>query len=322
MALPTKEKTWQFTLNQTIPIADTPLIQSQKILWAIKEAMKGFASNPWVVVSSSNSSSAGVGDNWTTFANVVFNSGNHSWIVLQQDGIATGFQLLIDNNSAAIGYPSNFYVSPSAGFTGGNISTRPTATDELYLYGANRLWGGTNVYPGGSVSVLQSTDGECTRVVILGSNTDRGMWILDRLKNPIADMVAQDWVVGIYSTNATTTPCMETADWIGASQLQVWRNSMLCSAMMTLEGQGSDTLTGYWTGPDEVTGDYLIFPPGVFVTTPGARGRVAEIYDLWWGSEVFGPGVVLYPNAGTKLFSQFHDVILPWDGVSTPIWST
>ena len=67
MALPSKELTWQYNVNQTIDVEASALITYQKMMFAIKESLVGFT-NGWTVVGSSDTATYGMDtvDRWTS----------------------------------------------------------------------------------------------------------------------------------------------------------------------------------------------------------------------------------------------------------------
>src|SRR5512137_2583886 len=111
------QKTWQYDVNHTVVGASMAAI-SAEVLLGIKQAMCGFASNPWTVVASSNAVVANGSDNWNTVADIVWalSPGAHSWIVLEQAAMNGGaFQVLLtcDNGTA---YRLGVFISPDGSY--------------------------------------------------------------------------------------------------------------------------------------------------------------------------------------------------------------
>jgi hypothetical protein len=175
MAVPTFAKTWQFNVNQNVPATGVASTTSRNALFLIKAALVAFASNPWLVINSVNGTgSAPIGtDTWLTNSNIIGGApgSNHSWIQIRQTGIATNFEMVIDCVAANLSTVT-VVISPSAGFTGGSATARPTATDEIVLL-SNAFWGGVSGTDNNVVvNVWQSTDGQSTRVQITWTATD------------------------------------------------------------------------------------------------------------------------------------------------------
>ena len=120
MALPTLLKTWQFNVNNIIVSQDEDTSYPEA-LFTIKEALTGFASNPWTVVASSDGSTADETDRWIDQGDVNWGTGAHSWIVLQN---VNGQQILFDPDYSATSNPEdiNIEVSMGGNFTGFNVN--------------------------------------------------------------------------------------------------------------------------------------------------------------------------------------------------------
>lgn len=149
-------------------------------LFEIKQAMINFHTAPWTVIGSSNSLSAAMDgtDYWDNSGDLQYKNGASdpfAWIVLEQTGVSGSFQVCfaLDITLASDSGRNDISVIFSAagfgtanGGTNGSTTARPTATDEQSLDGTD--WIGAE---GGSstdklLSVIQSDDGECTRVII------------------------------------------------------------------------------------------------------------------------------------------------------------
>ena len=192
MALPTVEKTWQYNVNQT------PANNPSAVLYAMKASLTGFASNPWQVVSSSNCTNYGDADYWSSAADVryaVTPGPKYSWIVLKQPAISSNFQVLITARTTAGGWDEamNFRISPSVGFTGGTLTTFPSASDQILETSYSRSGGTYNpVYdyssagwPPVSYHAMMSSDGKCTRSFACGLGIAAHILFIDVPKDPI-----------------------------------------------------------------------------------------------------------------------------------------
>jgi len=146
MALPTLEKTWQILPNQQVGVITGGLQEAVKyMLLGVKDRLVDVPLGAWTVVGSSDSSSANLTgtDLWVDKDDLVWDTaGNaHSWMVLRNTAIATNFEICIDLSQAASDFDNlTFVYSHTAGFTGGTITARPTATDE-FVVGSATDWG-------------------------------------------------------------------------------------------------------------------------------------------------------------------------------------
>lgn len=333
MALPVPDKTWQFDVNQIMPDLGSQLTSGRRLMRTIKNSLVGFGSNPWTVRYSSNSAVAGTAgdgvDRWTADTDLVWAAGNHSWIVLRQTGIATNFELCIDLNFGTI-YNASLIASPSAGFTGGTISARPTATDEFSVSVQNG-WGlnGGATANAGALHVMQSTDGQVTYVIFACDNKAQGFWMLARPKNPATgwtnpsictiDMVTPSSGVSVESM---TIPRFFSPN---SPLLRARGNSAVIQIFCTSEGFTNGSNSGSLladstyglNAPNDFSGEYPMFPVGFASRTTGNRGRHGQIFDMWLGLDITNIGDT-YPNDASRQFVHFGEFIFPWNG-SVPL---
>lgn len=193
MALPTPTKTWQFTRGGFLSTGNSTT-DHKTLLLGIKNALIGFAQNPWQVVGScSNTGSQGMDgvDRWSATSDLnwaLYNTGTTlSWIVLKQPamtagGLDGGLQLQFDCGYGSPNIGSSglgIYISSSAGF-GSNFSgstTSPSsATDQQTLCATTFNSTDFQAFTHGSQStaygtvwnytVMMSTDGLCTRFFV------------------------------------------------------------------------------------------------------------------------------------------------------------
>jgi hypothetical protein len=334
MTLPVLAKTWQFNINQTIGLG-TILLNRAALLFAIKSSMTGFASNPWTVAYSCDSSTAGTAgdgvDHWTTAANVVFGTSTaaHSWIVLKQTGIASNFQVLISASPEAgsissSSYVISIYISPSAGFTGGSTTTRPTATDEVTMLtcGINGGPGFGGTTPGTAatrVQALQSTDGACTRFFLCKAGIVWGVLLFETVSPTINGTWSPAWYCRVNKSSASSFPVQNAAADFYSLGGAININSTPATAGLTAEGLGTlfgpiDTTFGNLA--NDVDGAWPMWPMGLVSATASARGRHGTMIDLWYGSAAVTDGDTY--DATSKQFAQFAGLIVPWDGSTTP----
>lgn len=323
MALPTLVKTWQHNVNNQITAQGTALADNRKLLRSIKNAMIGFGTNPWTVRYSCDSSSAGSAgdgvDKWAADSNLVWAAAGsaHSWIVLRQTGIATNFELLLScEGAAAGGNVLTIVVSPSAAFTGGSTTARPTATDEIVLInGAS--WSGISSDISSRWSVQQSTDGQSTRVIICASGAPTAYWLLEKPANPttgwsnpsVFAAVASSPTIAALTSTATPPWRMRSGSTTGNVTANVEGNN---NALLP-----SDATVGNIA--NEIDSGWPMFPIGFACYTTGIRGRHGSINDLWMGSSSVASGDT-YPGDASNQFAQFGILIFPWNG-STPALS-
>jgi len=268
---------------------------------------------------------------WNTSAN---GTQVRSWVVLKQPGISANFQICIECH-AGTGSASVFerfirlYVSPSAGFgsgAAGTLTARPTATDEIAIRDGSTTAPWFGYWMGSTtpftttfapvVHVMQSTDGECTRVVFCCAGKSRSFFIFDKQCNPITG-ATHTFIVGADAMASDAT-ALTYAEWNDAVHMRGLNSTLVFDCYLTAEGYIAGMLGERLNVvANEISGEWPLSPIGLTSETVGARGRFGTLYDLWWGTSNQADGTT-YPAAGSKLLVQFGHLVFPWNG-STPL---
>lgn len=316
MPTPTLVKTWTHSTNNSIAAQASILLVNQSLLLAFKNAL---ITSGFTVVSSSNSVSVSlVGvDHWSTASNLVFNTATHSWIVLKAPtAFYTNYQICIDLNAVSangilIGAVA---ISPSAGFvTGGTTSARPTATDEYAAY-TSLTWnaGTTNV---ASVWNLQySTDGKAFRFFVFQGGTAVMLFSFQAPASPTSGWTIP--AVLTWVTSPTYAVLFTNSTPIARARVNA------ISANLTWTGEATTVATQMGgqllTAPNDISGEWPLFPIGILSTTLSARGRHGYLEDIWCASTTRATGDT-YPASGTKLFIGVGNLVLPWNPGVVPV---
>jgi len=326
MPVPTLSKTYQFNVNNVVPTqAETTFYQA--LVHGIKTAMIGFATLPWTVVSSSDSVTADASDNWTATTNLVWNTGAHSWIVLQQG--AGGGQLCIDlGHAPSLAERAYFRWSAGGNFTGGTTTARPTATDEIDAHNTtgNYIAGNQSGTPNQNVyHVMHSTDGLVDRVIICSVGLAHTTWRFEALKNPRAAHTNNPTIVGISATSsvvetvvattrtstATSIICTEkdgTGTRIGLGARLLGGNSV----SSLVEETTVNTVVEEWDNETWALEEHFI------ATTVGDRGPKGSAYDSWIGQYTINVTGDTMPSSTTvREFVAWGIWVWPWTGDST-----
>lgn len=312
------EKTWQTNVNQAFSSAN--LRDALRV--GIKDALLGFALNPWVCKYScgfnGSSQVAGVAgdgvDRWNAATALVWATGVHSWIVLEN---ADGVQICIDLNvgTGTAWTTAGFYASFSAGFTGGTTSARPTATDEITMNTVSTGWGG-NTATAHRVHVAMSTDGEQTRVAVFAAGNCCGFIIVDRMKLPRPE-ITHPFVVGCLNSTANANVTTVANLWTGTG-LRTRFGAITASSSISGEGVGGGLVGAVVTTADDINGSYLLGRMGIFSATAGARGPHGQFYDMFWGGTGSNNGDE-FDHLGSRDLAVVRDILLPAGGVA---WGT
>lgn len=339
MTLPTLDKTgataWQFNVNQAMGGTGSYHHDCASILYAIKQSLITFGTSPWVVWGSADGTALGFGNNdgvdrWTydaTYSKFVWSTiaPGHSWIILEQVGLG-GAQFCIDLSNS-YSYSLTISFSPAGGFgapgsggtgTNGTATSKPTAGDEIILLN-NTYWGvntGSNAFYSKGLHIMQSKDGQCTRVILGIVNIGAAMWFFEKAKNPIAAWTAPYFAVVLGSTAMIEQITYSNLNDTANSKTKIGVDTV--SMYMTSAWYVSATVGENQNYPDDDTLEWPFSTIGLASFTAPHRGpRKGEVFDLWWGSTAPQLGAT-FPEDGTKQFAQLGHLIFPWDGTTSP----
>jgi len=256
-------------------------------------------------------------DRWVAATDLRWTSTNAgSWIVLQNDAIRTGFQILLQVQDGGGGWPdsSTWRVSPGGNYTGGSETGRPTATDEIsFVDGVN--WQGNLGVADSYIHVMMSSDGECTRIVVCNSNTPKQFFLFDKPSGPVSGWT-NPWVaIVVQFSGATNMPDyarindLDSYAWssVGATTMKLF-----CTSEGWVSAMAGQRMT--W-GNDLDSGAWPMATIGLASETSGVRGRHGELFDMWFGSTTRA-NADNYPDTLPRQFVQVGDIILPWDGTA------
>lgn len=332
MAAPALEKTWQKT-TVVVPIGAGPSPQSgaathdsqyRQCMFELKHALVSFASGAWTVVRScgydSGSWTYGDADYWVTSDDVRYKESvgeQFSWIVLQQNGIKNGYQILIALENPANGteYSHVWYASHSGSFVGGSPTTRPTASDEVSFTEYIRRWedGGYNA----SITVWMSTDGACTRALNSLDGYIKHVMCFEKLKNMADSAVFEGQSIcgclrsreyadiftydrGDYKSHSVLG---KVGDWCGLSPIGGPGPSVVS---MSLD----------YSRPDP-NGEYVVAPIPIWSERPYSF-IMGTMYDCYAANKELNDGD-MFPADGSKEFVVVGDFIIGNDGTDLVI---
>jgi hypothetical protein len=332
--MPTLDKTWSDTnklVNQLIAGSGTVLTDHRAVLLAVKESLIGFTDFPLAVEASSDSSAADATDRWDAIGKLVWAAGGaaHSWIQLSQ--AATGMELVIDCtplDSGVQGPRLTIVMSPSAGFTGGSTTARPTATDEIVLLNGAQWLGTSAASPSFSavVHAIQSDDGEAARVLVHIANVPVFFMSLELAQDPLAGWTAPNvlgWCLG------ATSPSDSVLTYGKLYSVPIVRarvNDVSISGYLATESYAGEPAGARVIVPGDVSELWPFYSmavvsetapvrePRLTGVTPGERG----IWDIWFMSATKGIPADTFPDDGTTAFAQFGVVAMPWKASTPP----
>jgi len=328
MTFPTLAKTWQFIPNYAITATGTPLGTNRTILKQLKDAFTTTAnwvnssnasitpSNMWTTRYSCNSTvagSAGDGvDRWSAITDLVFaNAGSaHSWYVFRHTAIDTNCELLLSCEGLASNAQNiTLVLSPSAGFTGGTTTARPTATDEIVVIN-NTTWGGVvNTDTNVKLHIMKSSDGQCWRFFVANGGQINTAILVEKAAALHGSWTHQAVALGLGTSGATnilTQGNLNTTASIngrGASNMTMY-----------LAGPGANNalLNAAITTPNDLSLEWPFLSQQLYSITASNRGVHGYLQDIWYGSTTTVSGSTC-PTTGTQhQFVQFGSLLLPW----------
>ena len=317
---PSLFKTWQHAPNLVEAAGANGV---KRIFLAVKNALKGFALNPWTVMGSSDAVTAGMDgvDRLTDVTKVVNGFPDpRSWIVLRQ---ASGLEFCLAFDNGVGNYWGSCVVSRNGfgavnGGTNGTTTARPTATDQIVL-GTSVSWGPNNdPNTSGIQHVLHSEDGLNTVVVFMRAGLPVGLWALGQ-----AELAVPGWVDPLYAMAYSTggTGSVAAGHLFQTPGLRGWAPSGVMTLLASTWCIYESVVTPFCVASnvvDSVSGEWLLQPMGLYSPTTGARGRHGVIPDLYYVGPGAANGLTL-PLTGGKAFAVLGDIAVPWNGVDNAI---
>lgn len=324
--LPVLTKNWQLDVNNVAGTNSTSLADHRATLFAIKSSLISFIDNPWTVHSSSNAITADASDNWTAASDLVWDTGNHSWIVLIKP--TTGSQALFNLNETD-SRNMEIYWSLGGLFTGGTISARPTATDEITIQ-TGGFWSGGLQAANTWVHVWHEDTGARTRVLVSNDISDPLLfWILDEIANTFSDNWSDPEIFCIFEgPQAVSNEVMGDVPVVSTAAKAVDNSTELD---VSLTGFGYETVSPGFGGTNWITEQeagqvanelgnnigFPICPILATVSTIGGRGVHGIVSDVFFGADALSVGTTYPNNTFAKQFAQAGRVVLPWTNDDT-----
>lgn len=328
MALPTLTKTWQFDVNQTVPyIAPGGAAEAEDMaqtwLYMWKESLIGFASNPWQVIYSSDGSSTGPSDLWTSPSAIKRDfaiTDPRAWIVLRQPALGANFEILFDYAVYnAYNYSHGFILVCPTGFDTSGASTTSSPVPNGPSNPMSEVAYGDITFAINSpttaqrLHVMMSDDGKITRWWSCHDGSFSSNFV------QVSEVAgASVWTPGGYGhvylppNNGSYGTLNDSAH-----ARSVYPGTHNDEFFMYMTSIGSIAALGQiQTVPDDDSGDYPVSAIGLASGTPATYGpRRGALDDIWWGSTAISSGDT-YPASGSKDFVQLGDLVLPWNGTT------
>jgi hypothetical protein len=350
MAVPSKLKTWEFSLNNQIApnasvgASGTGSVDRRELMFTLKSRMinSGIFTVPWVVQSSSNGSVADASDNWASSTDVEWglDGNDRSWIVLHNSGM--GIYMLIDlqNNTGDNGVKIDLYVSQNP-YVGGATDAKPTTTQEMHLIdlsnpnSTQNSWGTGNKSGahGFILNVMASTDGEAFKVIILYNNAILGFWQFEKPLSAPANW--EGCITALFSSQVDTGVLLSTDDVLdgtdyGSVCAYFPTRATETAGLITTKAQVSFELGSRQQNTPNLdparhpvhplTGNPVVYRMNWLSETPAARSKLGEVVDCW----ILNTASVTHGDTAPVAQPDYFicgPFVVPWDGVTAPLLS-
>lgn len=332
MPLPTKTKTWNYSVNHDCTeasIEDT----AKHSIHQMKVALASFSQ--WSVVASSDSSSVkNIGDgspdlwsDWST--DVVWGAGAHSWVILENS--VTGAQICFDCTNLNYQFMDIVYSATGAFNADGTTSARPTDSESIYIH--DTLQWITATVDGVVVNAMCSSDGKITRGYFYETDGASkggvffGLEEMTGVPTQWDDAVPQAVLrenTNIGLATAPTNQSPKVANFDSTTE----KNYMYLTDDTPYEGWNLAYLTTecyhQWSG-DQGNPLYEVnssldwndgFPMtamGLFRTTSPRQGGMGAFQDIYLAPEQHQT-LTSYPDDSTHLWVKWGCFVVPWNG--------
>jgi len=302
---------------------------SRDLVVQVKDAW--VASGWWAVTRSCDGTTIASSDLWADYTDLqgLGGSGGYSWLTIRNS--ATGVEVCFAITVTGSWTEMQVFVSVAAGFTGGDtIGNRPTATDEYeQTQGVGADWLGTGPAADAQFRAFNwvSDDGMNTRTAWMFGGNLVAWWQFDTL-------------FSTAGTEGSWVP-FATIAWEGGNNYAAPSTRMLISvyaacARHARTPAGVNETPGVFTEEwianyfvdafpqNEFTEQYYWTPPmGLNVSGVAAprKGPFGFFQDQWWVGLVTPGGAPVFTDgdtAGDGAFIFFGQMMLPWDGTTSP----
>lgn len=322
MSLPERERSYEYAVNVAYVSTGSGYTDRRKLIYGFQGGMRAWTNNPYTMVGSCDASTYGYpGPDWSDYNDVIAGS-SFSWMILENP--VFGWQLLISMMS------NNYYwylgFSPAAGFTGGNTTTRPTATDEKNLADVYAFWSGSQAEDV-RMNLIHAIDGSFDILLPIKCDVGSCQQVLCMAK---FEDTPSGWTYPWLATSdhATTAvwPDIDNVDhgwqeatrWFGQVDASQSIEANLCAEVVS-----SLRVSQAYTAPNDISGRHQMFPNDVVSITSGAygiHGRLPDVYAVP-GDLVTGDSIEEDATNPGFTWMVFGNYAFPWNGsalVTTP----
>lgn len=299
--LPTRARDWAVSPNNRLSYTTQEDVVRRELL-GVKNFWK---LSDLKVIGSSNGLVGGFDgvDRWAVANDVGFSG--YAWIVLNPTSLGAQIMLACGGSTVEIAFSLTGYQF---------VNDLPYAADEQSLSdgeldvidrNGERLW-----------SAGYSSDGMGFWFFLARARSIHRLVLIQRCEPTVSLPATFDPpVVGFSLDNRG----LEAKNCVGKALGKGKVNDILCPLYMGGESYGGAALAAdAQPGISELQGGYLVQPLSLWSETLGARGKAGNLIDVWAGTPALSDGDLL-PDDGTKQMIAVGQLVLPWDGTTTPV---
>lgn len=295
-------------VNQLVPQGASAIATNRAALLKLRDLLVDVRGCS--VVKSCDSAAVASTDLWVDATKLVWaNPGTaHSWVVFAFVG---GDQLLASLEGAdANGATVTMFWSPAAGFTGGTTTARPTATDEMAACPTTSVLFAANGHY--VLHQVSSNDGASVVVSVMRAGASCGLlWA-----GPVAG-APSGWGASPaahflgYAADVATGLAANWSAWSNATNpMRAKQGANLMNLVPTVEGWGATPTPEAFTGANEITGRWRLWPVGL-VSTTTPKGRHGWVDDVYYVAHAINTGERVKAASGDT-YVQLGEIAVPW----------
>ena len=300
--LPTAARTWSISPSNRIPYTSVEDVLQRELL-GMKDHWRS-ATGVTVVGSSDGLVMAFDGeDRWATSTDIR----GSAWIVLRAAGLGDA-EIILERHGATdvlVAFaPSGYQLVSGRPWAGNEQILSSGRFDVEDIYG-DRLW-----------SSGFSSAGDAFWFFLARARSIHRLVLLQLCDSAVAAPATFDpAVVGFSLDNR----CLEVRNFVARAKGVAYVNDVPCALFVGGESYGGAVLSvEVQTTQSELQGGYLVQPLSTWSETPGARGKVGNLVDIWAGVAALSDGDLL-PDDGTKQMIAIGQLVISWDGVTDPV---
>lgn len=306
----TKSRTWQYLVNQRVTQTSSTDVYAG-VLLAIKNGLKsGTFTTPAQIIQTCNAVTVSSSDNLFSITDFVWgSSGTITWFTMKFPGLGTNYQVCFSCSGSSSRNAMVVAISPSAGFTGGTTSARPTATDEVVIAST---WAPASWLSLSSlVHIMQSSDGKAIRVIVNNNGLTNVFMMFDTVGN------TDTWwtipVVAVVKGGGTNQ--IDYGSFYNIPGLKSYASGAISLYLGTLSWAAQAAGVRITTSNSR-TSKYIVTEMGVASETasPATFGVHGKMVDLWWGPSAGTVEGQTAPEDGSYQYVQFGHMVFPWNG--------